>query len=47
MAPGDMNLTFKSYLNNPITFDIEDDFIRTISGDNLDADLFRTSWRME
>jgi 2,5-dihydroxypyridine 5,6-dioxygenase len=41
MAPGDMNLTFKSYLNNPITFDIEDDFIRTISGDNLDADLFR------
>lgn len=41
MAAGDMNLTFKSYLNNPITFDIEDDFIRTISGDNLDADLFR------
>jgi len=41
MAPGDMNLTFKSYLNNPIIFDIEDDFIRTISGDNLDADLFR------
>ncbi len=41
MAPGDMNLTFKSYLNNPIIFDIEDDFIRNISGDNLDADLFR------
>lgn len=41
MAPGDMNLTFKSYLKNPIIFDIEDDFIRTISGDNLDADLFR------
>ena len=41
MASGDMNLTFKSYLNNPITFDIEDDFIRSIEGDNLDADLFR------
>jgi 2,5-dihydroxypyridine 5,6-dioxygenase len=41
MAAGDMNLTFKSYLNNPITFDIEDDFIRSIEGDNLDADLFR------
>ena len=41
MAPGDMNLTFKTYLNSPIDFRIEDDFVREISGDNLDADLFR------
>ena len=41
MAPGDMNLTFKTYLANPIDFRIEDDFVREISGDNLDADLFR------
>ena len=41
MAPGDMNLTFKTYLNDPIAFKIEDDFVKSIEGDNLDADLFR------
>jgi len=41
MAPGDMNLTFKSYLNNAISFQIEDDFVKSIDGDSLDADLFR------
>lgn len=41
MAPGDMNLTFKSYLNNSIGFQIEDDFVCAIEGDSLDADLFR------
>ena len=41
MAPGDMNLTFKTYLANPIDFQIEDDFVRNIGGDSVDADLFR------
>ncbi len=41
MMPGDMNLTFKTYLNHPIEFIIEDDFVTAINGDNLDADLFR------
>ena len=41
LAPGDMNLTFKTYLNTPIDFRIEDDFVREIIGDGLDADLFR------
>ncbi len=41
MAPGDMNLTFKTYLASPIDFRIEDDFVKEIGGDNLDADLFR------
>ncbi len=41
MAPGDMNLTFKTYLQSPISFDIENDFVKKIEGDNLDADLFR------
>ena len=41
MSPGDMNLTFKSYLQSPIAFQIEDDFVKKIEGDNLDADLFR------
>jgi 2,5-dihydroxypyridine 5,6-dioxygenase len=41
MNVGDMNLTFKEYLRAPVTFDIRDDFIRTVSGDSLDAALFR------
>ena len=41
MAPGDMNLTFKTYLNNPLDFSIEEDFVREIKGDSVDADLFR------
>ena len=41
MAPGDMNLTFKTYLSDPIDFAIEDDFVRHIGGDSVDADLFR------
>jgi len=41
MAPGDMNLTFKSYLRDPIAFTVENDFVTEIAGDNLDADLFR------
>ena len=41
MAPGDMNLTFKSYLQTPIRFTIENDFITQIEGDGLDAELFR------
>jgi 2,5-dihydroxypyridine 5,6-dioxygenase len=41
MAPGDMNLTFKTYLRDPIAFTIKDDFITAIKGDNLDADQFR------
>ena len=41
MAPGDMNLTFKDYLRDPIDLKIENDFITAIEGDNVDADLFR------
>lgn len=41
MNVGDMNLTFKSYLRDPIVFDIENDFVTGIFGDNLDADMFR------
>jgi len=41
MAPGDMNLTFKDYLRDSIDITIEQDFITSIDGDNVDADLFR------
>lgn len=41
MAPGDMNLTFKDYLRDSIDLTIQNDFITSIEGDNVDADLFR------
>ena len=41
MDAGDVNLTFKRYLESPITLTIEDDYVTDISGRGLDADLFR------
>lgn len=41
MAPGDMNLTFKTTLTTPIAFTIEDDFVTRIDGDGVDALHFR------
>ena len=41
MDAGDVNLTFKRYLESPITLTIEDDYVTEISGAGLDADLFR------
>ena len=42
MDVGDMNLTFKRYMQDPITLIVENDFITSIDGDNLDAELFRS-----
>ncbi|WP_298052702.1 peptidase M29 [uncultured Paenalcaligenes sp.] len=39
---GDVNLTFKRYLEQPITLHIENDYISHIEGDNLDAELMRS-----
>ncbi len=39
MAPGDVNLTFKRYLESAVTLTIENDFITDIAGHGLDADL--------
>jgi len=36
---GDVNLTFKRYLESPIRLQIENDYIVDISGDGLDTDL--------
>ena len=36
---GDVNLTFKRYLESPVRLRIDDDYITDISGDGLDADL--------
>lgn len=42
MAPGDLNLTFKHYLIEPITFHIEDDYVVSIEGKGYQADLMRS-----
>ena len=36
---GDVNLTFKRYLESPVRLDITDDYVTRISGDGLDAEL--------
>ena len=41
MAPGDLNLTFKRYLETPIRLGIEDDYVTKIEGDGVDAELMR------
>lgn len=45
---GDINLTFKRYLESPVTLRIEDDFVTAIEGQGLDAELMRSyyaSWQ--
>jgi 2,5-dihydroxypyridine 5,6-dioxygenase len=39
---GDINLTFKRYLDKPVRLVIEDDFVTDIQGRGLDADLMRS-----
>jgi 2,5-dihydroxypyridine 5,6-dioxygenase len=48
LAPGDVNLTFKRYFEAPVTLMIEDDYVRRIDGEGLDAALLRSyyeAWR--
>lgn len=47
LAQGDVNLTFKRYLDSAVTLQIENDFIVAIEGKGTDADLMRAyyeSW---
>lgn len=41
LAPGDLNLTFKRYLETPIRLTVEADYATRIDGDGLDAELMR------
>jgi 2,5-dihydroxypyridine 5,6-dioxygenase len=41
LAPGDINLTFKRYLETPVTLTIADDYITDIGGEGIDAALTR------
>ncbi|MCC6008590.1 MAG: peptidase M29, partial [Rhodobacteraceae bacterium] len=38
---GDINLTFKRYLESPVVLTIEDDYVTAIEGRGTDAELFR------
>ncbi len=42
MAQGDVNLTFKRYLETPVTLTIESDYVTSIGGDGVDAELFKS-----
>ncbi len=42
---GDVNLTFKRYIERPVTLRIEDDHVVGIEGDGLDAELMRSYYQ--
>ncbi|HSH90106.1 MAG TPA: peptidase M29, partial [Ramlibacter sp.] len=42
LAEGDVNLTFKRYIERPITLRIEDDYVTKIEGTGVDAELMRS-----
>jgi len=41
LAPGDVNLTFKRYVRDPVALRVESDYVCAIEGDGLDAELMR------
>jgi 2,5-dihydroxypyridine 5,6-dioxygenase len=43
LAEGDINNTFKRYLEKPVTLRIVDDYAEAIEGEGLDADLMRAT----
>lgn len=42
LAPGDINLTFKHYITEPISLKIENDFVTEIKGNGYQAELMRS-----
>lgn len=42
LAEGDVNLTFKRYLEKPVTLRIENDYVTRIEGSGTDAELMRS-----
>lgn len=41
MAPGDLNLTFKRYIETPVRMTIAEDYVTRVEGEGLDAELIR------
>lgn len=44
LAEGDVNLTFKRYLDRPVRLTIENDYVTRIDGTGVDAELMRSHW---
>jgi len=42
LARGDVNLTFKRYLETPVRLNIEKDYVTRIEGEGVDAELMRS-----
>lgn len=42
LAPGDVNLTFKRYVERPVRLHVEGDYVTRIEGEGVDADLMRS-----
>jgi len=42
LAPGDVNLTFKEYIRDPVTLTVADDYITDIEGRGVDAEMLRS-----
>jgi 2,5-dihydroxypyridine 5,6-dioxygenase len=42
LAPGDANLTFKRYVESPMTLVVEDDYVTAVEGNGLDAEMTRS-----
>lgn len=42
LAPGDVNLTFKRYVESPVHLVIENDYVTRVDGDGVDAALTRS-----
>jgi len=42
LAEGDVNLTFKRYIERPITLTVENDYVTRIEGGGVDAELLRS-----
>jgi 2,5-dihydroxypyridine 5,6-dioxygenase len=41
LAPGDLNLTFKRYLESKVTMKVENDYVTGVAGEGVDAALMR------
>jgi len=46
MDVGDVNLTFKRYLERPVRVAIENDFVTRVDGEGVDADLMRRGFEV-
>ncbi len=42
LMPGDANLTFKRYVETPVTLVVENDYVTRIEGDGVDSELMRS-----